>query len=129
MGKGWILVIVAALAMCMVAGCIGEAVSYTDPEQLIDIGVNEEFVIALGGEDIFKGLRWEANYDATMLDLVDGTHDASGIGRFRFKTLKTGETEVTMVHVHRPEERPAEEPMPTEGIVLLEPKVFNVNIK
>ena len=46
MKKFWLLV--AVVAICLAAGCVGEVKTYTDSGQAISIGVNQEFIIALG---------------------------------------------------------------------------------
>ena len=127
MKKFLILITVAAVAICLVAGCAGEVKTYGDPEQPIKAGVNEEFIIALGANPT-TGYDWQESFDNTMLTLVDKTYKtaeeaehevigAGGIDYFRFKALKTGNTEITMVYKRAWEEEIAEQ------------KVFTVNIK
>jgi inhibitor of cysteine peptidase len=71
---------------------------------------------------------WQESHDETILELVEKTYKlgeeakqgavgAGGVEYFRFKTLKAGKTEITMVY-----KRPWEE----ESI---DQKVFTVNIK
>jgi len=120
--------LVVAIA-CLVAGCVGEVKTYTDSGRTISIGINQEFVIALGSNPT-TGYSWQESYDETMLELVGGesTYKASkeakqgvvgagGIEYFRFKALKAGETEITLVY-----KRPWEEE-------IVEQKVFTVNIE
>ena len=124
-----ILVTAAVIATSLVAGCVGEVKTYTDSGQAISIGVNQEFVIALGSNPT-TGYSWQESYDETMLELVEKTFKpgeeaeqdvvgAGGVEYFRFKTLKTGETEITLVY-----KRPWEEPTPQDIT-----KVFTVSIK
>ena len=124
-----LLILVAVVAICMLAGCVGEVKTYTDSGQTINIGVNQEFVIALGSNPT-TGYMWQESYDENMLELVEKTYElgkeakegvvgAGGVEYFRFKTLKTGETEITVVY-----KRPWEEPTPEDVT-----KVFTVNIK
>lgn len=84
-----ILVLVAALTMSMVAGCVREVKTYSDPEQVINIGVNGEFVISLKAAN---DSQWgPIEYDATMLKLVDFEtewHGRDAIQRLRFKALE-----------------------------------------
>jgi len=121
-----ILVAVAVIATCLLGGCVKEVKTYTDSGQTIDIGVDQEFVIAIGANPT-TGYDWEVSLDETILELVEKTYKlaeepereivgAGGVDYFRFKTLKTGEAEITMVY-----KRPWEE----EGI---DQKVFTVNI-
>ena len=124
-----LLILVAVVAICMLAGCVGEVKTYTDSGQTINIGVNQEFVIALGSNPT-TGYMWQESYDENMLELVEKTYElgkeakegmvgAGGVEYFRFKTLKTGETEITLVY-----KRPWEEPTPEDVT-----KVFTVNIR
>jgi len=124
-----LLILVAVVATCILAGCVGEIKTYTDSGQRIDIGVNQEFVIALGSNPT-TGYGWQESYDQNMLELVEKTYElgeeakqgligAGGVDYFRFKPLKIGESEITLVY-----KRPWEEPTPQDAI-----KVFTVNIK
>ena len=117
----------AIVAICLVTGCVGEVKTYTDSGRAISIGVNQEFVIALGSNPT-TGYGWQESHDETMIELVEkiykpseeakeGVVGAGGVEYFRFKALKTGKTEITMVY-----KRPWEE----ESI---DQKVFTVNIK
>jgi inhibitor of cysteine peptidase len=122
-----LLILMAVLGICLVAGCVGEIKTYTDPGQTIDIGVNQEFVIALGSNPT-TGYSWQESYDNTILELVEKTYKpgeeakqglvgAGGVEYFRFKALETGKTEITLVY-----KRPWEEE-------ILDQKVFTINIK
>ena len=95
--------------------------------EAINVGVDQEFVIALGSNPT-TGYMWQESYDETILELVEKTYElgeeakqgavgAGGVEHFQFKTLKTGETEITLVY-----KRPLEEE-------ILEQKVFTVNIE
>ncbi len=121
------LVVMAVLTMSLVVGCVGEINTYTDSGQTIDIGVNQEFIIALGSNPT-TGHMWQASYDETMLELVENTYEpgeyvqqvvvgAGGTELFRFKALQVGKTEITLVY-----KRPWEEEV-------LDQKVFTINIK
>jgi inhibitor of cysteine peptidase len=105
---------------------MGEVKAYTNPGQTIEIGVNQQFVIALGSNQT-TGYSWQESYDATMLELVEkiykeevkpGVVGAGGIEYFRFKALKTGQTEITLVY-----KRPWEEPNSQDVM-----KVFTISI-
>jgi inhibitor of cysteine peptidase len=158
-----VLVTVAVIAISLVAGCVGEVKTYTDSGQTIDIGVGQEFVIALGanpttgydweigevktyidsgqtigigvgqefvivlGANPTTGYDWEVSLDETILELVEKTYKlaeeaeheivgAGGVDYFRFKALKAGEAEITLVYKRSWEE---------EGI---DQKVFTVDI-
>ena len=122
-----LLILAAVIATCVLAGCVGEIKTYTDSGQTIDIGVNQEFIIALGSNPT-TGYSWQESYDETMLELVENTYEpgeyaqqgavgAGGTELFRFKSLQVGETEITLVY-----KRPWEEEV-------LHQKIFTVDIK
>lgn len=125
-----ILVTVAMVATCLLAGCVEEVKTYIDSGQTIDIGVNQEFIIALGSNPT-TGYGWQETYDETMLGMVgektykpgeeaeEGVVGAGGVEYFRFKALKTGETEITLIY-----KRPQEASTPQHVT-----KVFTVNIE
>ncbi len=129
MKKFLILVAVLVIATFLLTGCVGEVKTYIDSGQTIDIGVNQEFVIAIGANPT-TGYDWEVSLDETMLELVEMTYKlaeeaeheivgAGGVDYFRFKALKAGETEITMVYKRSWEEPTAQD----------ETKVFTVNIE
>ena len=124
-----LLVLAAVIATCVLAGCVGEIKTYTNSGQTIDIGVNQEFVIAFGSNPT-TGYGWQESYDQNMLELVEKTYEpgeearqgligAGGVEYFRFKPLKIGESEITLIY-----KRPWEEPTPQDVT-----KIFTVNIK
>jgi len=123
------LLLATLLAACLVTGCIGEIETYEDEGQSIETGVNQQFVIALGSNPS-TGYRWQASYDETMLELVGGESEyelsdgeeegllgAGGVEYFRFKALKTGRTELTLVYKRA-----------SEGEILFQ-KVFTIHIR
>jgi len=127
MKKFLMLVAVVVVATCLVAGCVGEVKTYTDSGQAVSIGLNQEFVIALGSNPT-TGYGWQESYDEVILELVEKTYKpgeeakggvvgAGGVEHFRFKALKTGETEITIVYKRAWEEE------------ILEQKVFTINIE
>ena len=124
-----LLILVAVVAIFMLTGCVGEVKTHTDSGQTIDIGVNQEFVIAFGSNPT-TGYSWQESHDENILELVEKTYKpgkeakqglvgAGGVEYFRFKALKTGEAEITLVY-----KRPWEEPTPQDVT-----KVFTINIK
>ena len=122
--KGF-LVLMAVLATCLVAGCIREVETYTDPGQTIEIGVNQQFVIALGS-NLTTGYSWQESHDGTMIELVEkiykeeakqGMVGAGGVEYFRFKAVKTGRTGITLVYKRAGEEE------------ILNQKVFTIHIR
>ncbi len=128
MKKFLILVTVAVVAISLAAGCVGEVKTYIDSGQTIDIGVNQEFIIAIGANPT-TGYDWEVSLDETILELVGKTYKlaeeaehkvvgAGGVDYFRFRTLEAGEAEITMVY-----KRSWEDPTSQD-----ETKIFTVNI-
>jgi len=127
--KFLILVMVAVVAISLVAGCVGEVETYTDEGQTIDINISQEFIIAIGANPT-TGYDWEVSLDETMLELAEkiyklaeeAEHEivgAGGVDYFRFKALKKGTTEITMVYKRSWEETTLQD----------ETKVFTVNIE
>jgi inhibitor of cysteine peptidase len=128
MKRVWLLVAVVVLTLGLMGGCT-VVKTYDDAGQEIDIGVGQEFIIALGSNPT-TGFSWQASYDDTKLELVGGesTYEADdegegvvgggGVEYFRFKTLAAGETEVTLTYAQ-----------PWEGGDVGETKVFTVNIE
>jgi predicted secreted protein len=120
-----LIILILVAAALTVAGCIGVAETYDDPGQTVNISVNQEFIIALGSNPT-TGYGWQESHDQTMLELLkwnyeeaatEGVVGAGGIEYFRFKALKAGQTEITLVY-----QRPWEEEV-------LEQKVFTVYVK
>lgn len=126
MRKFMVLAGVSTLAVSLLAGCGGEVKTYIDAEKTISVGINQEFVIALDSNPT-TGYDWEESHDGNLLNLVDdeykpdekaaGLVGAGGTQYFRFKAIKTVQTEITLVY---------KRPWETE---ILEQKVFNVDIK
>jgi predicted secreted protein len=119
------LLLMAVLAACLVAGCVGEIQTYTDEGQAIDTEVNQQFVIALGS-NLTTGYGWQASYDETMIELVEKTYKeeakegvvgAGGVEYFRFKALKSARTEITLAYKRVWEEE------------ILDQKVFVIHIR
>jgi len=125
-----ILLAVSVITICWLSGCVEEVKTYIDSGQTIDIGVDQEFVIALGANPT-TGYGWLETYDETMLEMVgektyepgkeakEGAVGAGGVEYFRFKALKTGETEISLIY-----KRPQDTPTPQHVT-----KVFTINIK
>ncbi len=120
-----ILALLVVLPICFVSGCLEEVKTYDDAGRTIDIGVGQQFVIALGSNPT-TGYSWQASYDETMLELVEKTYEeeaeeglvgAGGIEYFRFKALEEGGTMITLTYEQ-----------PWEGGGVGETKVFTVNI-
>ena len=125
--KKFLILVMVVILTTVAAGCVGQVKTHTDSGQTVGIGVGQEFVIALGSNPT-TGYGWQESYDDNMLKLVEKTYKpgeddeqgavgAGGVEYFRFKTLNTGETEITLVY-----KRPWEE-------AVLDQKVFAVNIK
>ncbi len=124
-----ILLTMALVATFLLAGCVGEVKTYVDSGQTINIGVDQEFIIALGANPT-TGYGWQETYDETILELVEKTYKpgeeaeegvvgAGGVEYFRFRALKAGETEITLVY-----KRPQEASTPQHVT-----RVFTINIE
>jgi len=117
------------LLTVVLSGCTTAAKAFTEPSQIINTGVNEEFTIALGS-NIGTGYSWQAAYDEKALTLVEKTYKeqdntgkqivgAGGTEYFTFKALSKGETQVTFTY-HRPWEQPSAQDQTV---------VFTINVK
>ncbi|MFC1901105.1 protease inhibitor I42 family protein [Chloroflexota bacterium] len=125
MKKILVLMTSVILMGSLIAGC-GGVKTYIDPAETISVSVDQEFIITLDSNPT-TGYDWEESYDSSLLSLVDSEYSpdekaaglvgAGGTQYFRFKALKTGNTEITLVYNRSFE---------TE---ILETKVFNVEIK
>jgi inhibitor of cysteine peptidase len=117
------------LTTCLITGCGTKVKAYSDTEETINISANKEFVILIALEsNPTTGYSWEASYNDTMLELVEETYElgeyakqgllgAGGTELFRFKALKRGEAEITMVYKRSWEAE------------ILDQKVFTVDVK
>jgi len=126
--KKWLILISAIiLALTLVTGCGGGDIeTYSDAGQPINIGVNQEFTIALGSNPT-TGYSWQESHDESFLELVAKSYQpgaeakeivgAGGTEYFQFKALKPGETELVMTYKRSWEEES------------LEQLVFTVNIE
>ncbi len=122
-----LLVVMVVLTLGLAAGCV-EIKTYNDEGQAIDIGVGQEFIIALGSNPT-TGYSWQASYDETRLELVGGepTYEADepeggalgagGVEYFQFRALQAGEAQITLTYAQ-----------PWEGGGTADTKVFTVNI-
>ena len=125
MKRAWLLVAVQ-LVLVLGVGCT-VVETYDDEGQGIDIGVGKEFIIALGSNPT-TGYSWQADYDESMLQLVqwnyeeeeteEGVVGTGGVDYFRFKALEVGETEITLTYAQH-----------LEGGAVGGTKVFTVNIE
>jgi len=128
--KRSIMLVLASLVLpsLVLPGCATSARAFTEPSQIINIGVNQEFVIALGS-NISTGYSWQAAYDEKALTLLEKTYKeqdntgkqivgASGTEYFKFKSLSKGETQVTFAY-----RRPWEEPSAQDQTLVFTVKV------
>ena len=130
MKKIFLLVTTLILSISIITGCGGSTVkAYSDPEETIDLSMNKEFIVLIALEsNPSTGYSWEAEYDDTMLELVEETFEpgeyakenivgAGGTELFCFKGLGKGKTEITFNYKRSWE---------TE---VLDTKVFTVEVK
>ncbi|MBM2825669.1 MAG: hypothetical protein HW402_1333 [Dehalococcoidales bacterium] len=105
-----------ALFTIVLSGCSTGVKVFTEPGQVVNTGVNQEFSIALGS-NITTGYSWQVAYDSKVLSLVEKTYkeqnntgkqivSASGTEFFKFQALNKGETRVTFTY-RRPWEQPS----------------------
>ena len=120
------------MIMCLVASCGGEEKSDTgtkigiEPVETISTSVNDEFILTREF-DLNSGYIWRENYDESMLELAESAietetrEDTKVILNqvFRFKALKRGKTEITLVHRRAT----------LDGPVIAKQEVISVNIK
>lgn len=101
------------VAAFLTVGCAGGNSTCTDQAQTISTGVNQEFVISLASNST-TGYSWQVSYDETMVELIEhkfeipemekhervkqGIVGGGGVECFRFKALKAGKTEITLVY-------------------------------
>ena len=99
-----LMVVIILVASC---GTMEKKV-YSDPSQIIDVGIDQGFIIALDSNPT-TGYKWETQFDGALLELVEkkyrtseatekGVVGAGGIETFEFKARTKGETEVTMTY-------------------------------
>ena len=129
MKKLLISVILVTLVASSLVGCGGGIKTYSDSGKTISVTIDQEFIIALGSNPT-TGYSWQPDFDQAIIALVESKYEpgkkasegvvgAGGVEHFRFKTLKTGETEITLVY-----KRPGEEPTPQDVT-----KIFTVSIR
>ncbi len=92
--------------------------TYTDSTQQVEVGIDEEFIVALKSNPT-TGYSWQESHDSASLNLVEksyqqdeaskGLAGAGGTDYFRYKALKSGETKVSLVY-----KRPWEQASPTD---------------
>jgi len=127
------LIMVALVSMALLtlvlSGCATSAKAFTEPSKIINIGVNQEFTIALGS-NISTGYSWQFALEEKALTLVEKTYKeqdntgkqivgAAGTEYFKFKSLSKGETKVTFTY-----RRPWEQPSAQDQTL-----VFTINVK
>jgi len=126
MNKSVALFVSLSLAAGLLAGCVAqEPKDYRHPGQQIEIGVGEQFIIALDSNPT-TGYSWEAKFDEDFLRLVQDEFKpaedkdlvgAGGEQRFTFEGAKIGKTRVTLTYKRSWE----------EGFI--DQKVFEVSIE
>ena len=108
-----LLITIAVVATCLLAGCVGEIKTYTDSGRTIDIGVNQEFVIALGSNPT-TGYSWRfaAQLDDTVIKLTGDEFlppdnlrkGAPGEQLWTFRRVGAGSTTISLEYL-RPWEK------------------------
>ena len=98
------IVLIAAVAV----GCTRLSEAFTEPDQPIDVGVNQPFTIALGS-NASTGYGWQVLFDDQALRLMETTYEerdatglqvvgAPGTQYFKFASLAEGETKITFTY-------------------------------
>jgi len=106
MKKSGILLLI--LIVGLLAGCGSGVKTYTEPEQGIEVGVGDEFIIALGSNPSTRYI-WEMDYDQDMLQFLQCGFQrieadkqvesgASSVETYRFKALNEGRAEIIMTY-------------------------------
>ena len=123
--KAFLVFTVLILAICLAVGCGKDIEIYTDPDKPIYTMVGEEFIISFQLDP--PGCHWREHHDKDMLYLVEETYGPvqkgsnavsfAGTQYFRYKSLKSGITHVTLTLFRL-----------NEPDIAME-KVFKVNIK
>lgn len=120
--RKWHLTLVLGLSLLLinlVIGCAGQQPEeYSDAGQEIEIGVGDEFIVALESNPT-TGYQWEVDFDESFLELVldefepgeaeEGMVGVGGKQKFTFEGLKAGETELTLTYKRSWEEDFAEQ--------------------
>lgn len=120
--RKWHLTLVLGVSLLLVGvvlGCgPGQPKEYSDAGQEIEIGVGDEFIVALESNPT-TGYQWEADFDESFLNLVldkfepgeaeEGMVGVGGERKLTFEGLKAGETELTLTYKRSWEEDFAEQ--------------------
>ena len=122
------LIIASILAASLMSGCNGEVKIYSETDKIINTRAKQEFIVMLDSSPS-TGYQWqEETYDESMFKLLRSTYEVSkkyedgkeenGLAQsFRFKALKKGGAEITLVY-----KQPS-------ASVIAKRKVFSVNIE
>jgi predicted secreted protein len=101
-----LLVSASIVSLLLLTGCSGEPDIYREPDEVITVKVNREFIIATTTNPP-TGYMWTATVDESMLELVSSTIEARRVEikgeervileqHFRCRALKKGDTEVQL---------------------------------
>jgi len=101
-----LLVLTSILLVFLLAGCSGEPDIYREPDEVITVKVNQEFIIATETSPP-TGYMWTAIVDESMLELISSTVESNRVEiqgeektileqHFRCRALKKGATEVQL---------------------------------
>jgi predicted secreted protein len=111
---------------CIAAGCGAEVKAYSNPDETIEINTGTQFdVVITLDSNPSTGYSWVAVFDEDALVLVDQNYEpgnstligAPGTQTFRFKALKSGQTQITMSYQRSWETSP------------IQTQVFNIDVK
>jgi inhibitor of cysteine peptidase len=124
-----VLIALTLLSIVLLSSCTQTVTANTDSSKVINTGVNQEFMIALGS-NITTGYSWQPKYDTNIITLVNKEYKADdttgkqivgagGTEYFHFKTSKTGETKIEFTY-YRPWETPIQQD---------QNQIFTINVK
>jgi inhibitor of cysteine peptidase len=113
-----VLIALALLSIVLLSSCTQTVTANTDSSKVINTGVNQEFIIALGS-NITTGYSWQPKYDTNIIMLVNKEYKAddttgkqivgaAGTEYFHFKASKTGEMKIEFAY-YRPWETPTQQ--------------------
>jgi predicted secreted protein len=115
--------------VALLAGCSREIKYYVNPEESINTKVNHEFII-VKSFDVNSIYMWREYYDENTIELMkrsievgeqnkQNNNEGALAQHFRFKALKKGNTEITLLYSR----------LTLAGPRIGKEEVFNVNIE
>jgi len=119
-----LLILAMLLPSCAEEVPAGETLIYRDEKVLVEVKVNQEFVIAIVSNPA-SGYMWREEFDKKFVEVTSSTFEFNeemrGTGafmeqHFRFKALRKGKTQVAIN-------------MGAPDLTVVRQRIFTVNIK